>query len=88
MSAPPSILSLLTPSPAAFPSEEYDGFQLRWKNIVFRPAEFVYEGFGVLLIALYIALYLFGKRVNENRAGKWCVFLHCSEMAVSFKWSL
>jgi hypothetical protein len=71
MSAPPSILSFLTPAPAVFPTEEYDGFQLRWKNLVFRPAEFVYEGFAVLAIIVYIALYLFGKRVNENRAGKW-----------------
>ncbi|KAB5595578.1 endoplasmic reticulum membrane protein [Ceratobasidium theobromae] len=70
MSAP-SLLSFLAPAPAVFPQEEYDGFQLRWKNLVFRPAEFVYEGFGILAIAVYIALYFFGKRVNENRASKW-----------------
>ncbi|CAE6445564.1 unnamed protein product [Rhizoctonia solani] len=70
MSAPP-LLSFLTPAPAVFPSEEYDGFQLRWKNVVFRPAEFKYEGFILLAIFAYVALYFFGKRVNENRAGRW-----------------
>ncbi|KAG8691996.1 hypothetical protein FRC11_012342 [Ceratobasidium sp. 423] len=71
MSAPPSLLSFLTPAPAAFPSEEYDGFQLRWKNVVFRPAEFKYEGLTLLAILVYIALYIFGKRANEKRAGRW-----------------
>ncbi|CAE6523053.1 unnamed protein product [Rhizoctonia solani] len=71
MSVPPSLLSFLTPAPAVFPSEEYDGFQLRWKNVVFRPAEFKYEGFTLLAILVYIALYLFGKRANEQRAGRW-----------------
>ncbi|CEL59524.1 hypothetical protein RSOLAG1IB_03457 [Rhizoctonia solani AG-1 IB] len=72
MSAPP-LLSFLTPAPAVFPPEEYDGFQLRWKNVVFRPAEFKYEGVTLLAILAYIALYIFGKRVNENRAGRWQV---------------
>ncbi|KAH7343827.1 hypothetical protein B0J17DRAFT_192284 [Rhizoctonia solani] len=71
MSAPPSLLSFLTPAQASFPSEEYDGFQFRWNNLVFRPAEFKYEGLGLIAIFVYIALYIFGKRVNENRAGKW-----------------
>lgn len=71
MSAPPSLLSFLTPSTTLFPPEEYDGFQLRWKNIVFRPAEFKYEALALLSIVGYFCLYLFGKRLNENRAGKW-----------------
>ncbi|KAF8680954.1 hypothetical protein RHS04_03411 [Rhizoctonia solani] len=54
MSAPP-LLSFLTPAPAVFPSEEYDGFQLRWKNVVFRPAEFKYEGFILLAIFAFSA---------------------------------
>ncbi|QRW16016.1 endoplasmic reticulum membrane protein [Rhizoctonia solani] len=62
MSAPP-LLSFLTPAPAVFPSEEYDGFQLRWKNVVFRPAEFKYEGFILLAIFAYVALYFFGFRL-------------------------
>jgi len=70
MNAPP-LLSFLTPSPALFPSEEYDGFQLRWKNVVFRPAEFLYEGVALILIMSYFSLYFFGKRLNETRAGKW-----------------
>ncbi|KAF8607625.1 DUF1682-domain-containing protein [Ceratobasidium sp. AG-I] len=71
MSAPPSLLSFLTPSTTLFPPEEYDGFQLRWKNIVFRPAEFKYEALALLSIVGYFCLYFFGKRLNENRAGKW-----------------
>ncbi|CAE6448679.1 unnamed protein product [Rhizoctonia solani] len=71
MSTPPPLLSFLTPAPAIFPSEEYDGFQLRWKTLVFRPAEFKYEGLALLAIVAYVVLYVFGKRVNENRAGKW-----------------
>ncbi|CAE6439577.1 unnamed protein product [Rhizoctonia solani] len=71
MSTPPPLLSFLAPAPAAFPTEEYDGFQLRWKNLVFRPAEFKQEGLVFIAIFVYIALYIFGKRINENRAGKW-----------------
>jgi hypothetical protein len=71
----PNILSFLTPSPALFPPEEYDGFQLRWKNIVFRPAEFLYEGLALVAIMSYFALYFYGKRLNEVRAGKWWAFV-------------
>ncbi|KAG9127591.1 hypothetical protein FRC07_011909 [Ceratobasidium sp. 392] len=71
MSSPPSLLSFLTPSQALFPSEEYDGYQFRWKNFVFRPAEFKYEGLAIIAVVAYFALYLFGKRLNEKRAGAW-----------------
>ncbi|KAG8796762.1 hypothetical protein FRC12_000012 [Ceratobasidium sp. 428] len=71
MSSPPSLLSFLTPSQALFPSEEYDGYQFRWKNFVFRPAEFKYEGLALIAVIAYFALYLFGKRLNEKRAGRW-----------------
>ncbi|QRV87617.1 endoplasmic reticulum membrane protein [Ceratobasidium sp. AG-Ba] len=68
---PPSILSFLTPSAAIFPPEEYDGYQIRWKNFVFRPAEFKYEALALVALVVYFALYFFGKRLNENRAGRW-----------------
>ncbi|CAE6512323.1 unnamed protein product [Rhizoctonia solani] len=86
MSAPPSLLSFLTPAQAVFPSEEYDGFQLRWNNLVFRPAEFKYEGLGLLAIFVYIALYIFGKRVNENRAGKWQAVHYSSNWIDPLNW--
>jgi len=71
MSSPSPLLSFLTPSPALFPSEEYDGYQLRWKNLVFRPAEFKYEGLAVVAVVVYFALYFYGSRLNENRASRW-----------------
>jgi len=79
---------LLTPPPLVVVPEDYDGFELRWRRLVFRPAEFKTEGilFGVLL--LYVLWYYLGKWENTNRAFKWVdahTALYQSQFSVPFK---
>ncbi|KAF9515277.1 hypothetical protein BS47DRAFT_1376315 [Hydnum rufescens UP504] len=68
--------------------EHYDGFELRWRRLVFRPAEFKTEGilFGVLI--LYVLWYYLGKWENTTRAFKWVdahTALYQMQFSVPFK---
>ncbi|QRV72748.1 endoplasmic reticulum membrane protein [Ceratobasidium sp. AG-Ba] len=83
---PPSILSFLTPSAAIFPPEEYDGYQIRWKNFVFRPAEFKYEALALIALVVYFALYFFGKSLNEKGQADGTHGTGCNERALTHCW--
>ncbi|WVQ98909.1 hypothetical protein IAU59_006040 [Kwoniella sp. CBS 9459] len=63
------ILSTLAPAPAKPAPREYDGLELfRWKFLVFRPADFKFEGLILSLVGVYLLMYLVGKAVNGSRA--------------------
>ncbi|KDQ20763.1 hypothetical protein BOTBODRAFT_26780 [Botryobasidium botryosum FD-172 SS1] len=70
-SAALDVLKLLSPSALDFPTENYDGFQLRWKNLVFRPALFKFEGFLLLAILAYFLVSRLGHESNSRRVSKW-----------------
>ncbi|KDR83722.1 hypothetical protein GALMADRAFT_236069 [Galerina marginata CBS 339.88] len=63
-------LSGLTPPPVVTP-EEYDGWQLRWKVLVFRPAVLKTEAYLLLGLLFYIAFAYFGASANSRKAKKW-----------------
>ncbi|KAI0832437.1 DUF1682-domain-containing protein [Trametes gibbosa] len=65
-----NIAKFLTP-PMPNVSPEYDGFELRWKFLTFRPAYFKNELYFLGAALFYVAVYLLGKRANERRAFKW-----------------
>ncbi|EPQ59261.1 DUF1682-domain-containing protein [Gloeophyllum trabeum ATCC 11539] len=64
------LLQGITPPPPVVPAE-YNGLEYRWKNFVFRPAEFKIEGLAALGIILYLVLFWIGKNRNAQRASKW-----------------
>jgi hypothetical protein len=62
-------MQALSPPVAQNAPREYDGFELfRWKMFVFRPAEFKFEGYMLLLLTSYLALYFIGKAINGRRS--------------------
>ncbi|KAF8974544.1 hypothetical protein BDZ97DRAFT_1911717 [Flammula alnicola] len=63
-------LTTITPPPVVTP-EEYDGWQLRWKLLVFRPALLKTEAFLALFVLFYVAFWYWGSTVNANKAKKW-----------------
>ncbi|KAH9853455.1 DUF1682-domain-containing protein [Lenzites betulinus] len=65
-----NIAKFLTP-PMPNVSPEYDGFELKWKFLTFRPAYFKNEVYFLGAALLYVAVYFIGKRANERRASKW-----------------
>ncbi|KAH9844318.1 DUF1682-domain-containing protein [Rhodofomes roseus] len=64
------LLSFLTPPPVNL-SPDYEGTEYRWKFITIRPAFFQNEPYFIAGILLFIALYFWGKRVNQSRVNKW-----------------
>jgi hypothetical protein len=67
MSAILNLLNKVSPAPYT-PSHQYDGFELRWKAFVFRPALFQFEALMLGVLGAYVALYFLGKAFNESRA--------------------
>ncbi|KAI0638203.1 DUF1682-domain-containing protein [Trametes polyzona] len=65
-----NIAKFLTP-PMPNVTSEYDGFELRWKFLAFRPAYFKNEVYFLAAVLFYVAFYFFGKKANERRAYKW-----------------
>ncbi|KAI0660965.1 DUF1682-domain-containing protein [Cubamyces menziesii] len=65
-----SVAKFLTP-PMPNVTADYDGFELKWKFITFRPAYFKNEVYFIAAALLYVAFYFFGKKANESRAHKW-----------------
>ncbi|KAH7105678.1 DUF1682-domain-containing protein [Auriculariales sp. MPI-PUGE-AT-0066] len=69
MSAPDWKQVLIPNVPPA--QEYYEGFQFRWKSFVFRPAEFVAEGYVLLILAVYLGMYFLGNHINKSKANAW-----------------
>lgn len=70
MSALVKLLAGITPPPIVTP-QEYDGWQLKWKAIVFRPALLKIEGFLAVGILFYVLFWYIGSSVNASKAKKW-----------------
>lgn len=68
---PGSIAQLLSPSPADFPREGYEGLEFRYGRLTFRPAEFKLEGIIVAVVLLYLISGIFGTRLNSTRVNAW-----------------
>ena len=49
-------------------SRNYDGYELRWKILTFRPALFKFEGIMFGVLGTYILLYLIGRYFSNSRA--------------------
>ncbi|KAI0375655.1 DUF1682-domain-containing protein [Pilatotrama ljubarskyi] len=65
-----NIAKFLTP-PMPNVAPEYDGFELRWRFLTFRPAYFKNEVYFLAAALFYVAFYFIGKKTNEKRAHKW-----------------
>ncbi|KAI6047165.1 DUF1682-domain-containing protein [Pisolithus marmoratus] len=62
--------SLLVPPPYSLP-EHYDGWQLSWKFLVFRPAILRVQACLLLALLVYVALSLYGKAINARKADQF-----------------
>ncbi|KAI6164880.1 DUF1682-domain-containing protein [Pisolithus thermaeus] len=62
--------SLLVPAPYSLP-EHYDGWQLSWKFLVFRPAILRVQACLLLALLVYVVLSLYGKAINIRKADKF-----------------
>ncbi|PPQ77766.1 hypothetical protein CVT25_011201 [Psilocybe cyanescens] len=63
-------LQSITPPPVVTP-EHYDGYELKWKALVFRPALLKTEAYLLVAISLYILFAYFGASSNARKAKKW-----------------
>jgi len=70
MAALTQFIAALTPAPFVNP-QEYDGFELRWKFFVFRPALFQKEALLFSGLLFYLAFFLYGRWSNARKATKW-----------------
>ncbi|KAG8895213.1 hypothetical protein FRC00_007750 [Tulasnella sp. 408] len=68
---PGSIAQLLSPSPADFPRESYDGLEFRYGRLTFRPAEFKVEGMILAVVFVYLISGILGTRFNSTRVNAW-----------------
>ncbi|CAD6567438.1 MAG: hypothetical protein TREMPRED_003625 [Tremellales sp. Tagirdzhanova-0007] len=62
------LLQAVSPPQSAGPSRHYDGYELRWKAFVFRPALFAFEATMLGIMATYILVYVVGRTINQSRA--------------------
>ncbi|KAF9534308.1 hypothetical protein CPB83DRAFT_844026 [Crepidotus variabilis] len=65
-----SFITGLTPPPVVT-LEQYNGWQLRWKSLVFRPAELKTEGLLTVGILVYLIFWLWGSAANTSKAKRW-----------------
>ncbi|WVN86658.1 uncharacterized protein L203_101827 [Cryptococcus depauperatus CBS 7841] len=68
MSAILKILGAISPPPPAPLSRDYEGYQVCWKMLCFRPSVFKFEAIAFALVGLYLGLYFVGRTVNQQRA--------------------
>ncbi|KAF8339049.1 uncharacterized protein EI90DRAFT_3248358 [Cantharellus anzutake] len=83
----PPLSAFIAPPGVPLLAQEYDGFELRWKRLVFRPAEFRKEGILFAFLILYLINYFIGKRTNSNRAYAWInahTALYASQFSTPF----
>ncbi|KAF8913918.1 hypothetical protein CPB84DRAFT_1757911 [Gymnopilus junonius] len=64
------LLAAVTPPPILTP-EQYDGWQFRWKVLVFRPAQLKTEAYLLLAVLLYVAWWYIASSVNATKAKTW-----------------
>ncbi|KAH7914334.1 DUF1682-domain-containing protein [Hygrophoropsis aurantiaca] len=64
------LVSSLTPPPFT-QGEEYDGWEYRWKFLVFRPALFQTQAYLLVGLLAYVAFTLYGKYTNQKKANAW-----------------
>lgn len=62
--------SLLVPPPYSLP-DHYDGWQLSWKFLVFRPAILRVQACLLLALLVYAGLSLYGKTANARKADRF-----------------
>lgn len=79
----PNFNTLFQPPPVPLVSDQYDGFELRYKRFTFRPAEFKIEGIILTFLILYLTIYYFGKRLNTSRSYAW-IKAHSAFYATQF----
>ncbi|KAL4081882.1 hypothetical protein V8B97DRAFT_2031502 [Scleroderma yunnanense] len=60
-------LASVAPPPFVL-SDQYDGLEYKWKFFVFRPALLYLQACLLLALAIYVALALYGRAVNERKA--------------------
>ncbi|KAH9482680.1 UPF0674 endoplasmic reticulum membrane protein C2G5.01 [Psilocybe cubensis] len=60
----------ITPPPVVTP-EHYDGYELRWKALVFRPALLRTEAYLLVGILFYVLFGYLGASVNARKAKNW-----------------
>ncbi|KAL1747225.1 hypothetical protein HDZ31DRAFT_32392 [Schizophyllum fasciatum] len=65
-----SALNFLAPRPFVHP-ETWDGVEYKWKFLVFRPGYFKLEGYILAAVAVYLALFFYGKSINARKASAW-----------------
>jgi len=61
-------LQAITPPTPQNAPVEYDGWEVKWKMFVFRPATFKFEGLMLLVLGAYLGIYFVGKAINARRA--------------------
>ncbi|KAH7929470.1 DUF1682-domain-containing protein [Leucogyrophana mollusca] len=64
------VVSSLTPPPFT-QGEEYDGWQYKWKFLVFRPALFQTQAYLLVGLLAYVAIALYGKYTNQKKVNAW-----------------
>ncbi|KAG1755672.1 DUF1682-domain-containing protein [Suillus lakei] len=64
------ILGAMTPPPFVQPTD-YDGWEVKWKFLVFRPRLFQNQAYLLTVLLAYVAIAIYGKYVNSKRANSW-----------------
>lgn len=61
-------ITKFTPPPPSNAPREYDGFEVKWKMFVFRPATFKFEATMFAILGVYLLLHFIGKAINMGKA--------------------
>ncbi|KAG1768200.1 DUF1682-domain-containing protein [Suillus occidentalis] len=64
------ILGAMTPPPFVQPTV-YDGWEVKWKFLVFRPGLFQNQAYLLVGLLAYVVIAIYGKYVNSKRANSW-----------------
>ncbi|KZO98177.1 DUF1682-domain-containing protein [Calocera viscosa TUFC12733] len=65
------VLRFLQPQPPPAQDDEYTGIEYRWRNIVFRPAQFQFEAIILGVVLLYLLVWAVGRYLNGSRVRAW-----------------
>ncbi|THV08549.1 DUF1682-domain-containing protein [Dendrothele bispora CBS 962.96] len=77
-----NILQKITPPPIENPVD-YDGWELKWKFLVFRPALLKNEAILSGILVFYVLFWYFGASINSSKTEKW-MSAHQSILARQF----
>ena len=75
MKALGQISLFFAPNPQEFPTEHWDGFEIRYGRLTFRPANFKIEGAILAAALVYFIISLIGSSLNSKRATSWSVHI-------------